>query len=256
MNSISNAGKKKILIIEDDTNLLLILNHLFSKDYDVSVCNEGDGAVEMIKRIKPDLIICDLNLPGEDGLSITHKVKNDETLSHIPILILTSDNSKDNRTTAFENYADQYVLKPFEPLELKARVTSLLVNREKIKQQSFTNNFLAFSPLRDSYHERTQLLEKINEVIERNLSNQGFRITTLAKEIAMSVSTLERRMKEIGEESPKNYIRKYRLLKALNMIKKNEFAIKEVAQKCGFKSLSYFSQVFSKEFGQTPSSVK
>lgn len=118
----------KVLVIEDDHALRQILGKLLSTEgYESLTCHNAAAGLEACSRHKPDLILLDVHLPDGNGLQICRRLKSDERLRHIPIIILTGEgNSIENRVEGLDSGADDYVLKPFEPVELLARVRRVL----------------------------------------------------------------------------------------------------------------------------------
>lgn len=114
---------KKILLIEDDTDLYALLKYNLEKEgYLLVGAQTGRGAVEMIRRERPDLIILDIMLPDSDGLDICKAVRSRPELAHIPIIFLTARASETDRILGLELGASDYIVKPFFVRELIARV--------------------------------------------------------------------------------------------------------------------------------------
>ncbi|HKM15705.1 MAG TPA: response regulator [Marinospirillum sp.] len=118
----------RILIVEDDARLAtLTREYLEGNGFQITVEGDGARAVERIFREKPDLIILDVMLPGEDGLSICRKVKMEKD---IPILMLTARTDDMDQVVGLEMGADDYIAKPVRPRVLLARVRALLRRSE------------------------------------------------------------------------------------------------------------------------------
>ena len=95
-------------------------------------------------------------------------------------------------------------------------------------------------------------MNKIDNIIDENIGNHKFNIDTLAAEINMSRSSFHRKVKGMLNLTPNDYLRLYRLKRAAQMMQSRNYIIKEVAQKTGFTSMSYFSKVFQSQFGISP----
>ncbi len=115
---------KKILIIEDDKWISASLKlYLENSNFKIELHNEWFDAVLKVKELNPDLIILDLNLPWKNWIEITKEVR---TFSVIPIIMLTARSSELDRVNWLENWADDYIAKPFSPRELLARINTIV----------------------------------------------------------------------------------------------------------------------------------
>ncbi len=114
---------KKILLIEDDTDLYALLKYNLEKEGYIMVGSQtGRGAVELVRRERPDLIILDIMLPDSDGLDICKGIRSRPELAHIPIIFLTARASETDRILGLELGASDYIVKPFFVRELIARI--------------------------------------------------------------------------------------------------------------------------------------
>lgn len=123
---------KKILIIEDETDIVNLLTHYLGKEgYVVHCANDGISGLQLIRREKLDLIILDLMLPELDGLEVCKKLRSSTETAHLPILIVTAKGEELDKIVGLELGADDYMTKPFSPKELVARVKALLRRSEQ-----------------------------------------------------------------------------------------------------------------------------
>ncbi|HLK47461.1 MAG TPA: response regulator transcription factor [Bryobacteraceae bacterium] len=114
---------KKILLIEDDTDLFALLQYNLEKEgFLLTGLQTGRGAIELCRKVRPDLILLDIMLPDSDGLDICKGIRNDADLASIPIIFLTARASETDRIIGLEVGANDYVVKPFSIRELIARV--------------------------------------------------------------------------------------------------------------------------------------
>jgi two-component system alkaline phosphatase synthesis response regulator PhoP len=119
--------KQNILVVDDDREIARLLRSYLEKaGYSVLVANDGQTAVHTLRREKPDLLLLDLMLPDMDGYDITRLVRTDETLQHIPVIMLTARVEDSDKIVGLELGADDYVTKPFNPAEVVARVRAQL----------------------------------------------------------------------------------------------------------------------------------
>lgn len=121
------AGQSKIIIIEDDQYMQLILNEYLNKLYDVKTFSSAiDGLTYLQNGNLPDLIISDLNTPGINGFELIKQLKASSFFNHIPIIIVSGEESSAKRIQCLDLGADDYIVKPFNPAELEARVRVVL----------------------------------------------------------------------------------------------------------------------------------
>jgi len=120
-------SKERILVVDDEEDILeLVRFNLTREGYDVRVALSGEKAVDIIRKQPPDLIVLDLMLPGIDGLEVTRILKNDSETKAIPIVMLTAKGEEADVVAGLELGADDYVVKPFSPRILLARVRAVL----------------------------------------------------------------------------------------------------------------------------------
>ncbi|OGW98259.1 MAG: hypothetical protein A2Z81_02500 [Omnitrophica WOR_2 bacterium GWA2_45_18] len=118
--------KEKILTIDDDPDILDVLHLTLSEYYDVLQANNGKAALQSVQQHIPDLIICDYMMPLMNGLEFSKTLKKDLLLRHIPIIMLTGKGEVHDRINGIEAGADDYMVKPFAPDELLARIKMIL----------------------------------------------------------------------------------------------------------------------------------
>lgn len=118
---------KKIVLIEDDSDLFALLKYNLEKErFQVAGSKTGRGAIELCRREQPDLIILDIMLPDSDGLDICRGIRRDPELNHVPVIFLTARASEIDRIVGFEIGANDYIVKPFFTRELIARIKNQL----------------------------------------------------------------------------------------------------------------------------------
>ena len=124
---LSRSPRQKVLIIEDDTDIRELIKFNLEQDgYAVEEAATGAEGLERIKRRQPDLVLLDLMLPGMPGLEICRVLRSSKETSTLPILIVTAKGTEVDKVLGLEMGADDYVVKPFSPRELIARVKAVL----------------------------------------------------------------------------------------------------------------------------------
>ncbi|MBI5416593.1 response regulator [Candidatus Poribacteria bacterium] len=129
--------QKKILLIEDDEDTLTFMSHgLEMLGYYPIPTRNAVEAIERIVKEEPDMVILDLMLPGMNGFEICRKLKDNYFTAHIPIIIVSAKGEIDNRVKGLSIGADDYITKPFDPLELDARIKALL---RRVRRDLYAN---------------------------------------------------------------------------------------------------------------------
>ena len=149
-----------ILAVDDDPEILVTLRHALKRDdYEVATATSGDEALDSVYQRNPDLLILDIRMPGLNGIDLCKMLRNDPRYISLPILFLTANNRTDDVVEGLEAGADDYVKKPFELIELRARVHALLRRNER--ESSVNSNVLEIGDFRlDSNAHQVFILEE------------------------------------------------------------------------------------------------
>lgn len=160
---MENLEKCKILLVDDTKTNIDVLIQALRNDYKLGVALNGFKALEYVKANKPDLILLDILMPGIDGFEVCRQLKEDPGTREIPIIFITAMDSSGDKTKGFEIGAVDYIIKPFDITEVKARVKthlSLKLAQQALKQQNLI--------LDEKVRERTRELEKLQvDIIKR-----------------------------------------------------------------------------------------
>lgn len=247
------APGPKILVIDDNVEVLMLLQEAFSNEFRVVVAQNAEQALEEIKNDMPILIITDVMMPGIDGFELTRRLKQNKHTMSIPIVILSAKNSSQEKIIGLDVGADAYIDKPFNINYLKAVVERLIENRSQMKD-FFNSSACAygFSHGHLVKAEDKDFLLKITEYIEKHVDSENLSLEELAEYMQVSVRTLYRRFKEMDLESPKDYIKEYRIKLAAKLLRTTSLTVQEIMYKTGFVNRSHFYKEFSKHFQMTP----
>jgi len=251
----TDEEKSIVLIIEDNSDVRNFMRGFLQKEYTVIEAVDGeDGFSKSIKHI-PDLIISDIMMPKLDGFQLCEKLKTDERTSHIPIILLTAKATNQDKIKGYETGADDYIMKPFDANVLSVRVKNLITQRKKLREHFKKEGLLDLenknlTPVDKSF------LQKVNDIINKNLSDASFGVEAFASEIALSRVTLHKKLIALVGESPGELIKRIRLTKAAKLIENNTGNISEIALEVGFSNPGHFAEAFKKQFGVTPSQYR
>jgi DNA-binding response OmpR family regulator/nitrogen-specific signal transduction histidine kinase len=242
----------QLLIAEDNPDIRAFIRGIFERDFTIYEAENGQVALELAKHFLPDLIISDVIMPEMDGLSFCKSIKEEETTAHIPVVLLTARTSTVFQVEGYHSGADAYVTKPFNPAVLKAQVNSIMEARHKLKD--FFGKKITLQPTEievSSLDEK--FLNKAMKVVEDNIDNEELSRDFLANALAMSPSTLYRKLKALTGFTTNAFIRSVRLKRAAQILQQSQYNISEVAYQVGFNDLKYFRNCFKDQFGVTPS---
>lgn len=246
------AFEEEIMIVEDNDDIRAFLVRTLSEQFKVQEASNGLEAYERIQKGLPDLIISDVMMPEMDGITLTRKLKRNPTTSHIPIILLTARTGTIFKKEGFETGADDYITKPFNSSVLLARIENILRARAILSNQ--IRNELATKP--DDLNLATpdeQFLKNLVQVIQSHLDNSDLNAEVVAQNMGMSHSVVYKKIKSLTGSNLVEFIRDYRLQQASEMLRKYKFTVAEACYKVGFSDKKYFSQIFKKKFGVSPS---
>ena len=244
--------KKTILLVDDNNELRSYIKGIFIDNYIVQEADSAEAAFKKLEETLPDLIITDIVMNGMSGLELCEKIKQDNVLAHIPVILLTSSTSAEIKLKGIEGGADDFITKPFDKEILMARVINLLKSRNHIHQHFYNQITLKLDEYKIS-EDLKEFLDNCIKITEKHMLDRDFNVKTLAEELDMSHSALYRKVKFISGKSVNEFIRFIKLRKAAQLLINTENNISECAYAAGFNDLGYFRTQFKKVFGVTPS---
>lgn len=250
-NSSRNEDLPILLIVDDNQDIRSILSDLFKNNFKILEAENGEQALKIAKKEIPDCIISDVMMPKMDGFEFAKAIKNNELTSFIPLILLTAKTSDDARLEGLQNDADAYLTKPFNNEIVKATVNQLIGERKKLQERY--SQELVLRPVDiviNSVDEK--FLEKLQLVLDKELSNADFSAEDFASAVAMSRMQLHRKLKSLLGVSATEFLRNERLKTATELLKKGNGNISEVAYAVGFNDVSYFSKCFKEMYDCTP----
>ncbi len=250
---IQTSKEMKVLIAEDNDDLLNFMKAILSNDFKVFTAVDGKKAWEFISKQIPDLVVSDIMMPNMDGFELCKIMKSTYETSHIPIVLLTALSEKTDQLHGLGLGADDYLTKPFDMNLLIQRIKSIIRNREVVRDKALklikgdSNEPILTNELNDKF------VKKMLEVAKANIPNTEFDKEEFASAMNVSSSLLYKKIKSLTDQSPTDFIKTIRLNHAVVLLQSKNYTVTEVSELCGFASLGYFSTVFSKHFGKSPS---
>lgn len=254
--SVEN-GKPLLLVVEDNREILDYVAESFIDEFDVLKAGNGREGLALALNKVPDVIISDVMMPNMDGNAMCRALKKDIRTSHIPIILLTAKDSFEAKEKGYDSGADSYITKPFTHLLLRSRILNLLQQRRRdkmlIQESKETNLARKKEQLRESLNKVDQeFFDKLNKLIEENISGD-VDVNLIASNLAVSTSTLYRKMKALTGISTNEYIRKYKMQYAEHLLLEGKYSISEISFMVGMNSVAYFRRCFKAEYGEIPS---
>ncbi|MDR3227039.1 MAG: response regulator, partial [Prevotellaceae bacterium] len=245
--------KYKVLVVEDEDELRRYIMTELSEKYKTTGCSNGKEAFEMILKERFDAVLSDVMMPVMDGITLTYKIKQNININHIPIILLTAKIQEKDYIEGLEIGADAYITKPFNTNILEQTINNLIANREILRKK-----FSGVQEYGDKINRIEMksadeiLMNKVMKIISDNLSNQELNVEFLADNVGMSRVHMHRKLKELTNQSARDFIRGIRMKQAALLLSENKFGISEVAYATGFSNVSHFSTSFKGFYGMSP----
>lgn len=215
--------------------------------------------MKLAAKYVPDLIICDVMMPVMDGLECCRRIKKELSTSHIPVLLLTACSMDEQRAQGYDSGADGYLSKPFNSSVLKARCSSLIANRKRIKELWLSssvphanNNGLA-KPAEDIDNE---FYNRFLNLFQTEMGDADLSVDAIASKMGFERSQFYRKIKALTNYAPVELMRKLRLQRGRILITSTDKTISEIAYETGFSSPAYFTKCYRDAYGVTPSEAR
>ncbi len=252
----SAIKNKTILIVDDNLDMRVYVRSILQSKYKVLEAEDGEHALEVLHKENVDFIVSDLMMPAMDGLELSRRIKEDLSISHIPILILTAKVSDEARLDSFRIGVDEYLQKPFSEELLLVRIQNIF-NIRKQSQQQFDQQMTPSSLNIDKDSRDSKFLNSVMEVIECNYSHSDFDVESFATAMNISKTLLNQKLQSLVGQSVAKFVSNYRLKKAQVLIQVNKNSknmnVSEIAYEVGFNDPKYFSRCYLKKYGVLPS---
>jgi len=240
-----------ILIVEDNEDIRSYLERLLGSDFRIIKAENGEKGEESAKMFLPDIIISDILMPIKDGTDMCVNLKANLNTSHIPVIFLTAKSSDKEKIIGLDIGATDYIIKPFDPKELKVKVENILKDLKK-NQERLKRDFILNPSEVEIVSPEEVFLQKALEIVEESISDCNFNLIFLCKEMSISRMQLHRKLKKFTGQSTTEFIRSIRIKRAAQLLKSGHLSALEVMYEVGIESSSYFSKAFKKQYGMTP----
>ncbi len=249
----------KLLLVEDNMDLLMVMNLMLSQKYQVKTASNGEEAVNVIRNNEIDLVISDVMMPVMDGYELTRVIKADTNYSHLPVILLTAKTQNDDLTEGLLAGADSYLTKPFKMSELELQIDNIIENRKRI-QAEFQAQTAAEPEEAEKQEEpmtpspEELFIKRALECVYNHLSDADYDREAFAADMGASTSSLYNKLRAQTGMSVSAFIRSIRMKEAQRIMRHNPWIrVNELAYQVGYSDPKYFSTCFKKDFGMLPS---
>jgi len=240
-----------ILVAEDNADVRAYLRRHLEDPWAVITTSDGAEALDSARRIEPDLVLADVMMPGLDGLALTRRLRDDDALGRLPILLLTARAGEEDAVAGLKAGADDYVTKPFSIDELRARIEQLLDARRRWTETAPSDRLL--TPEVEMTSADEAFLARVTDEIEEDLSRSSLTVEDLAAEVGISARQLQRKLKRLTGHTAAAFVRRYRLECAADLLSGEATSVSQVAYRVGFDSPETFARHFKDHFDCSPS---
>jgi DNA-binding response OmpR family regulator len=244
---VNPTATHSVLVIDDERGTVDLLERNLSSDFKVFKAYDGEDGLAVARAQLPDIIVCDLMMPRMDGMQFLQTLKNDKTLQHIKVIIFTAKTSEEDMIRAFDNGADAYLTKPVSLKYLRTRIDRMVAQADNAEVAA------SISKERKSYNKEEQIfLLRCREIIDDNLQNEDFSIDMLADRLAMSHSSLYKKIKTMTGMSLIEFVNDYKIYRAVQLFRGGVTSVDAVREQCGFGDVKNFRQMFKRKMGVSP----
>ncbi|MCR4853692.1 MAG: response regulator [Prevotella sp.] len=250
--SPSGQHDYSMLIVEDNTELLELMERLLSPHYNIYTARNGQVALNIIHHHDLDIVVTDVMMPVMDGMELTRAIKNSPDYGQLPVVMLTAKTSEEDFMTGFETGADAYITKPFKLDALQLRIENIIQNRERIRRKFVSQT--DFKVEEQHYSSPDEVfIQKCVDIVKQHLDDSDFDREQFASAMCVSSSTLYNRLRALTGQNVTGFINSIRLKEACRILRQQpDIRINELSLEVGFNTPKYFTKCFKKEFGMLP----
>ncbi len=251
----SDSSKPLVLVVDDNASMRSYIKSILQSQYNVIEAQNGEEALAEARKNVPQIVVSDVMMPVMDGLTLSRRMKEDISISHIPVILLTARVLEEQRAEGYATGADSYITKPFSASTLTARIDNLLRNRRQLKR-IFSGTVQEQADEESSLGETDKtFVAQLRKIIKTHIPDADYSVEDLGAEIGLSRVQLYRKVKALTGYSVVDLLRKARLARAKRLLETTDKTVQEVAYEVGFTTPSYFAKRFKEEFGVSPGDI-
>lgn len=241
-----------ILLVEANADFAdFFVRHLADR-YTIRCVADGRQALDMLRRRSVSAVVSAVALKGMDGIALCAAVRNDQTLDHLPVILVSVDASSATKVRALQAGADAYLEKPLSVDYLDSQIRTLVEMRRRLRLKFSKMPYSLFdeeepAPAGDRF------MAQVNQYIMDNISNSNLSVEDVAAAVGVSRTLFFSRIKSLTGTTPNEFLRSTRLKVAAELLSKpNNLRVTEICYMVGFTSTSYFAKCFHAQFGMLP----
>lgn len=238
-----------MLLVEDNSDLLALMQRLLSKKYRVITAQDGQEAWDIICREELDIVISDVMMPVMNGLELTQRIKSTDDFALLPVILLTAKTRDEERQEGLTIGADEYLSKPIQLNELLLRVDNIIANRQRIRRRFMSGTSLPIGSEQSSTSGE-QFIAQAIQCVKDHISQSDYDRESFAKDMCVSSSTLYNKLRALTGQNISGFVNSIRLKEACRIARANPgIQVSELAYRVGYNSPRYFTICFKKEYG-------
>ena len=251
--STEDADKPTVLVVDDHEEIRTYITSLISNLYDTREASNGKEALKLLEKNHIDLILTDLMMPWLDGYDFIEQLKQNERLSRIPVMVVSARTTEDDKHRVLDAGVNEFLSKPFDPLELQKRIQNLL--SESKKRSNFWDQVAGNQETQSNLEQN--IIKKLNQIIIDHISDPALNTDMIADELSASRSKAVRLIKSLTSQTPLGYIKEIRMNYVNDLIKSKKIRnATEAANAIGMKNVTYFTRQYKTHFGEPPQYLK
>ncbi|MEQ1745167.1 MAG: ATP-binding protein [Saprospiraceae bacterium] len=247
-----------LLIVEDNADVAEYIRSCLDGQFRILHAANGLEGIEKAVDEIPDIVLSDVMMPEKDGFEVVQTLRGDDRTNHIPVVLLTAKADIASKLEGLERGADAYLPKPFHPKELQLCLRNLLERQRRLQEKFSGRDFASLHPSTPEEPADPQhvFLQKAAAAVLVRLDDAAYGNEELSREMTMSESQLNRKIKALTGKTLSLFIRSVRLREGMKLLANTDLTVSEIAYSVGFTDPAYFSRTFSAEFGKAPSAFR
>lgn len=247
-----------ILIVEDEQEIREYLAEELAENFEIITAKNGVEALNIMERQTTiTLVLSDILMPSMNGFELCKRIKESSTMSDIPVVLLTALGELDQRMYGIAEGADEYIRKPFHIDYVKLKIIRLIEERRSLQRRFMQTMQTGAIPLVGNDNKISSsdevFMSQFVALLESTYADSDISVEKLSQNLNISRVHLYRKIKEISGITPVDYLRNFRLGKAVELLGIHRYSVGEVAYQTGFSSPAYFSKCFRDVFNMSPS---
>lgn len=253
----NEVSEKLVLLVDDNAEMRAYIRKHLAIHFRLIEAADGEEGLALAREAMPDLVLSDVMMPKMNGYELCRELKSHPQTSHIPVLLLTAKSSHNEKLEGLELGADDYLSKPFDVRELTLRMNNLIASRRTI-QAFYQHHGLQKVICHPELPKReTSFLDTLQKYVEANIGNADIKVADLAEAVHMSERSLNRKLKALTGDTPKNMVLVIRLEYAKKILTHHpDEPVTQVAYQAGFADASHFTRSFKAYYAMTPTKFR